>query len=230
MKTRFAILTAILLSAFAANAQDESRYIEVTGTSETVIVPDCIHYIIEIKEYFTEEFDGNSKPEDYHTKVPIADIERQLRSALADAGIPDSAIRTEEAGNYWRQQGQDFLMSKKFDITLSDFSQIDEIARRVDSRGINSMYIGRLENKDLPVYHRQGKIAALKAARDKAAYLVEALGKGLGDVLRIVEVQNGNMPTTVQNTILENDMAASDNFRTLKLNYAMLVRFEIIDQ
>lgn len=36
------------------------------------IVPDKIHYIIEIREYFKEEFDGKSKPEEYHTKVPLS--------------------------------------------------------------------------------------------------------------------------------------------------------------
>ena len=36
----------------AQAATDEGRYIEVTGTSEVEIVPDEIHYIIEIKEYF----------------------------------------------------------------------------------------------------------------------------------------------------------------------------------
>ena len=45
----------------AQAATDEGRYIEVTGTSEVEIVPDEIHYIIEIKEYFAEEFDGKSK-------------------------------------------------------------------------------------------------------------------------------------------------------------------------
>ena len=52
-----------------AGRHGRGRYIEVTGTSEVEIVPDEIHYIIEIKEYFAEEFDGKSKEEDYRTKV-----------------------------------------------------------------------------------------------------------------------------------------------------------------
>lgn len=67
---------------------DEGRYIEVTGTSEVEIVPDEIHYIIEIKEYFAEEFDGKSKEEDYRTKVPLARIEEGLRKTLREARCP----------------------------------------------------------------------------------------------------------------------------------------------
>lgn len=59
MRTR--LLFMLLLAGWAWGVvqavTDEGRYIEVTGTSEVEIVPDEIHYIIEIKEYFAEEFD-----------------------------------------------------------------------------------------------------------------------------------------------------------------------------
>ena len=43
------------ITIFSLNAQTNERYIEVTGTSEVEIIPDKIHYIIEIQEYFEEE-------------------------------------------------------------------------------------------------------------------------------------------------------------------------------
>ena len=228
------LLSAIcLLAVFSlhaqTNAQTNEHYIEVTGTSEIEIVPDKIHYLIEIQEYFEEEFDGKSKPEDYHTKVPLAEIEQGLREALAQAGIPQNAVRTQEIGDYWRRQGQDFLVSKKFDITLTDFNQINEIVKRIDTKGIHTMRIGELENKDMLVYHQKGKIEALKAAQKKATYLVEALGKKLGDVIRIVEERNGNIFPFAQSNVLSSDAASFDSFRTIKKNYSMLVRFEIKD-
>ena len=229
MKTRLSVLIISLLATFSLQAQTNDRYIEVTGTSEIEIVPDKIHYLIEIREYFEEEFDGKSKPEEYRTKVPLSEIEQGLRKNLAEAGIKQDAIRTQEIGDYWRQQGQDFLVSKKFDITLTDFNQINEIVKRIDTKGINSMRIGELENKDMFAYHQMGKIEALKAAQRKATYLVEALGKKLGDVIRIVEERNSNIFPFAQSNVLSSDAASFDNFRTIKKNYSMLVRFEIID-
>ena len=64
MTKRFIPVLAACLFLMVGTAQaatDEGRYIEVTGTSEVEIVPDEIHYIIEIKEYFAEEFDANPK-------------------------------------------------------------------------------------------------------------------------------------------------------------------------
>ncbi|AZS28826.1 SIMPL domain-containing protein [Butyricimonas faecalis] len=229
MKKKTLLLSMLMLVTLSLQAQTNERYIEVTGTSEIEIVPDKIHYLIEIREYFEEEFDGKSKPEEYRTKVPLSEIEQGLREALDKAGIPQNAIRTQEIGDYWRQQGQDFLVSKKFDITLTNFNQINEIVKRIDTKGIHTMRIGELENKDMLAYHQKGKIEALKAAQRKATYLVEALDKRLGDVIRIVEKGSGKASPFVQSNVLSSDAASFDNFRTIKKNYSMLVRFEIID-
>jgi len=229
MRIKVLLFAISLLATLSLQAQTNERYIEVTGTSEIEIVPDEIHYLIEIREYFKEEFDGKSKPEEYRTKVLLAEIEQGLREALANSGIPQNAIRTQEIGDYWRQQGQDFLVSKKFDITLTDFNQINEIVKRIDTKGIQTMRIGELENNDMLAYHQKGKIEALKAARRKATYLVEALGKRLGEVIRIVEKDSGYASPFAQSNVMSSDAASFDNFRTIKKNYSMLVRFEIID-
>ena len=220
------------ITIFSLNAQTNERYIEVTGTSEVEIIPDRIHYIIEIQEYFEEEFDGKSKPEEYRTKVPLSWIERRLMWVLETNDIPRESVRIQEIGDYWRKQGQDFLISKQLDITLQDFKQIDAIVKHVDTRGIRTMRIGELESKDMLTYHKQGKIEALKAAQRKATYLVEALGKKLGPVIRIVEDGNNGLSSlfSAQSNVSTSEVSSFDSFRTIKKNYSMLVRFEIVDK
>lgn len=220
------------ITIFSLNAQTNERYIEVTGTSEVEIVPDKIHYIIEIQEYFEEEFDGKSKPEEYRTKVPLSWIERRLMWVLETNDIPRESVRIQEIGDYWRKQGQDFLISKQLDITLQDFKQIDAIVKHVDTRGIRTMRIGELESKDMLTYHKQGKIEALKAAQRKATYLVEALGKKLGPVIRIVEDGNNGLSSlfSAQSNVSTSEVSSFESFRTIKKNYSMLVRFEIVDK
>ena len=95
MKIKILLSIISLLYVYSLDAQINERYIEVTGTSEIEIVPDKIHYIIGIREYFEEEFDGKSKPEEYRTKVLLSEIEQGLRKNLAQAGITQDAIRTQ---------------------------------------------------------------------------------------------------------------------------------------
>ena len=47
------------------NAQEsDGRYVEVTGSSEIEVVPDEIHFLVQIKEYWQEEYTGKSKKEE----------------------------------------------------------------------------------------------------------------------------------------------------------------------
>ena len=109
---------------------------------------------------------GESKPEDYKTKVPLEWIEKDLRRVLSRAGISDEAIRVQEIGDYWRQKGKEFLIGKQLDIRFTDFEKINAVIKKIDTKGIESMRIGELKHKDLPNYRKQGKIEALKAARE----------------------------------------------------------------
>lgn len=235
MKT-FAVLVTLWLSgilAISAQEDNNSRYIEVTGSSETEIIPDEIHFMITIKEYWQEEFEKKSKPEDYQTKVPVNEIEHNLMSALKQAGIAPSDIQTKEVGDYWRERGKDFLISKTFDIKLQNPDQINRIIQTVNTKGIQSMNIGELKNKDLQEYRKQGKIEALKAARQKADYLVAAMGQKLGNVLRIVEPEERSFSyfqpqSAISNVAIPSYDSNPENFRTIKLRYQMTARFEIL--
>ena len=111
MRKLFLLAIVLCVWSVVADAQEsERRYIEVTGSSEIEVVPDEIHLLIQIKEYWKEEFVPNSKPEDYKTKVPLEWIEKDLRRVLSRAGISDEAIRVQEIGDYWRQKGKEFLI------------------------------------------------------------------------------------------------------------------------
>lgn len=221
----------MMLLSLRGFAGDEGRYIEVSGTAEVDIVPDEIHYIIEMKEYFEEEFDGKSKPEDFATKVPLDVIERQVRRAIADAGVPTDAVRTEEIGNTCRERGMDFLVSKRLDITLSDFETIERIRKGLDTRGINAMYIGELKNRNMAEWQEKGRIEAIEAARNKAEYMASAAGCGLGRVLRIVEGNAaGRMLPAAQANVMASGASSADTYRTIKKTYTVIVRYELTDR
>ena len=218
----FAAATAAVIMSSAALMAQDAPYPE-----KFRIVPDEIHFVIGIKEYFEEEFDGVSKPKDYKTKVRIETIESQMRDALHSIGISDNDIRTQEVGDYWRERGMDFLIGKNLDITLHDFTMIDSIISVIDTRGVSSMRIGDMSHKDILKYHEQGKKDA---------------GEKLGSVLSIVEHGGGtDYYTVVQNSTMRMDGAAfgseaalaapaasaSDAFRTIKYTYSVTCRFAL---
>ena len=74
------------------------------------------------------------------------------------------------------------------------------------------------------------KIEALKAAREKASYLVEAMGQKLGEVIRIVEPASSYVsPYSLYQAQSNVSMgtAATEQYRVIKLRYEMTARFAI---
>ena len=193
MRKLFLLAIVLCVWSVVADAQEsERRYIEVTGSSEIEVVPDEIHLLIQIKEYWKEEFVPKSKPEDYKTKVPLEWIEKDLRRVLSRAGISDEAIRVQEIGDYWRQKGKEFLIGKQLDIRFTDFEKINAVIKKIDTKGIESMRIGELKHKDLPNYRKQGKIEALKAdslkkiaTKENADSLHKVIDKNKDDIQRL---------------------------------------------
>lgn len=235
MKNQLLLLVLIFCFGIikSQNIYNESlRFIEVTGSAELEVEPDEISFVIGIQEYWKEEFEKRTEFKDYKTKISIVEIEKQLLNDLSEIGIPKEKIMIREVGNYWRYKGKEFLISKQLEIVLNDFKKIDEILSSINLKGIDYMKIGKLNNKDLTIYRKQVKVEALKAAKEKADYLLESIDKHTGEIISIIELENSNVPWIPQpitsNSIMStSDNSGIDNFRKIKLRYEIKARFEI---
>ncbi|OQX79291.1 MAG: hypothetical protein B6D64_05050 [Bacteroidetes bacterium 4484_276] len=235
MKNTLLFLTLFFCSVFL-KSQDlykaQIRFIEVTGSAELEIEPDEIRFIIGIKEYWKEEFDKRTKFKDYKTKVPISVIEKNLVADLAQVGIQKDNLIFREVGNYFRYNGKEFLISKQIELILYDFKTVNEITMVIDTKGIDYMRIGELKNKEITEFRKQVKIEALKAAKEKAKYLLASIDKEIGDVISITEMNSENnflMPQSItSNTIMGSlDNPGIENIRKIKLRYEIKAKFEI---
>jgi uncharacterized protein len=119
-----AFLCFIVLSfSLSAQEPDPVRYIEVRGSAETEVEPDEMVLYITIQEYWEEEFEKKKEPKDYRTKVPLAKIEDSVIKNLYKAGIEKEDVRVGSIGNYWREQGKEFLFSKQLQVKIDDFQK-----------------------------------------------------------------------------------------------------------
>lgn len=236
------IITIVFILLFIINgmmAQETntaaSRSIQVTGSAEMEVEPDEIRFIIGIEEYWLEEFDKNKEFKDYETRVPIEEIEAELMKELSDLGFGEDKIIMLEAGNYWRSRGKEFLRQKRYELTLDDVSQINLLTSQLETLGISYMRIGQLKNSNITEYRKQVKIEALKAAMEKGTYLLESIGKRLGEVISITEVDGDRnyywrSQSAQSNTMMNSgDDGGVDNIRKIRLRYEVRASFEIAD-
>ena len=144
MKTSLVFLALSVWAAWPAAAQSFSltdgippvRYIQVTRSSELEVDPDEIILSIYIREYWEEEFDRRSKPEDYLTKVSLERIETRVTQALIAAGVRQEDISVQDVGESWRDGGRDFLMGKQYQVRVYDFATVYRILRAGNLRGV----------------------------------------------------------------------------------------------
>ncbi len=229
-----------------AQSNGNNRTIEVNGNSEMEIEPDEIKFIIEIEEYWEEEFKEEKEPgeyrqeeleekeklEQYRTKVPLSTIEDNLIKSLREVGIESDDIVVSNLGNYWRFRGQEFLYRKQFIISISDFSKINELAKIMDAKGIKYMNISELTHSNIDELKKQVKIQALQAAKEKAKYLVESMGENLGDIISIVELGEGINRPVFANTMLRSVQTTSNQesinqVKNINLSYQVQAKFAI---
>ena len=191
-----------------------------------------IRFQIGIQEYWKEEYERGKKYKDYITKIPLIEIEKNLMRSLVSVGIAKDQIVIKEIGQNWNRSGKDFKKSKTFELVLTDLKEVNDILAKVQIKGINSMRIAALKNKNIIKYREQVKIEAMKAAKKKAGYLLESVNEELGSVISVIELDE-NIPIWRPENILGNSIISSNDsdinksMRKIKLKYEIKVRFEI---
>lgn len=231
-----ALLLAASASIFAQTTpveKDPIKKIEVTGTAELEVVPDELYFTISLKEYFKDE--KNQKD-----KVSLETLEKQLIDAVKSAGLPKENLSISGVTGYreWtgKKKPQHFLAGKQFQLKLSNANNINDLMAKVDDRGIEYVNMSRVEHSKKEEFRRQVKVNALKAAKEKAGYLLESIGEKLGEVLEIHEIEEGSVYPMYKQAQYNVRMMAADaapeggeglEYQKIKYSYRMNATFRI---
>ena len=113
--------------------------------------------------------------------------------------------------------------------------KLDGILSKVESRGIQSAYMSRADHSRKEDFKNQVKVAALKNAKEKAAFLLNAIGEEAGPVLEIRELEEGaSYPQPMYKSNARMMSAQADavpdsdlDYQKIKLSYRMQAVFEI---
>lgn len=233
MKKLLTLAFVALLSVSAMAQQvDLRKKISVSGSAETEVTPDIIYISISLKEYLK---DGNSKK-----KVDITELENQLYAAIQKAGLDKENLTINNLSSYTitteKKKNPDYLASKQYRLKVSDLNKWNAIIGAIDPKGIAYTNIDSYDYSKIETLKRELKIKALQAAREKASYLVEALGDKLGSVIDIQEINNEVYPQAMYRNVMmkasfdgaaESAPAPEIDFKKIKLNYVMNTVFEI---
>jgi uncharacterized protein YggE len=235
MKKILIPILVILVStgSFAQNINPYPKTTTVTGSAEMEVIPDEIYVQVDLKEY---EKKGQGK-------VNIETIRRDILSAAKSIGIADSLISIASYdgynGNPWlrkKNKKDELYASISYEIKFKESKQLDALVEKLDDNATSNFFIQRTSHSRLAEYRKQLKIAAVKAAKEKAEYLSAAIGETITNAVTINEpveyyVPYYNMNRQTSNMRMKQDAAemapdvAPTDFKKIKLKYDVTVVF-----
>lgn len=160
------------------------KTISVNGSAEMEIVPDEIYVQIRLGEY----------QEKGKTVKTLEKIKSEFLTAYKSVGMPDSLISIAAysgAQGYYEQKKKkkttDMLAEITYQVKFNSSRQMDALVEKLDDDATRSFLIVSTSHSRITEFRKQLKIKAVQSARDKAAYLSEAIGEKLGDAISINE-------------------------------------------
>lgn len=234
MKTFIAalgILCAVALN-HTAQTKPEPRMIEVSGSAERLITPDEFTFKITLLERIENK-----------QKITIEQQEAALRTELSALGVDvakDLSI-FDIASAYVRQKKvKDVLGMKDYRLKLRDLNKIARLQEIADRLNVARLDLIDSEHSEITRLRRETKMDAIKAARDKADYLLGAIGQRAGKPVFVKEQDEetprspyanytANTTSNISTGILSraDDSSSSLSFSQIKLRYVIVAKFEI---
>jgi uncharacterized protein YggE len=221
----------ISLNSFAQVQQPLQRTITVTGSAEMEIVPDEIYVQVELKEY--EKKGGG--------KVGIDQIREDFLKREKQLGLPDSSLSVAaydgSNGNPWQRKKNrkdEMYASISYQIKLNSIRQIDQLVDMLDDKATQNFFIVKTSHSRIAGLRKSLKIEAVKAAREKAGYLAEAIGEKAGQAVTISEPVEYFAPyvNMVANRMYKSTEAAEEgngvDYKKVKLKYEVTVVFALM--
>jgi uncharacterized protein len=233
---------------FLTNAQTTpqvlNKTITVTGSAEMEIVPDEIYAMVELREY-------KKKGEN---KVELEKIKEDFLTKCRSIGLADSdvSIASYEGSNlsywYWkkRRKDPDLFATIVYEVKFANSKKMDALIDALDDEATINFYVSKASHSKVIEYRKQLKIQAIKAAKEKAIYLTEAINEKVTEAITIKEptemysddVYNSNYSKgkyeAYSNSMYEkkvggvsNPSGNSINFKKIKLRFEVEVVFAL---
>ncbi|NQX98608.1 MAG: SIMPL domain-containing protein [Flavobacteriales bacterium] len=230
---RVTLIIAFIYLAFNANAievtTELNRIITVTGSAEIVIPPDEI----ELEITLTENNSWKSL-----SKIELAFMKLLFGNDIEKDRVVFNSTNSSFYWYYWWHHRRDSRKSKKIILKLDAKTNFMKLVRDLDKEYVTSIRITKTSNKDLQKFRREVKIEAIKAAKTKAKYLLEAVDEKVGRLMQVDELQvidnNQYWGQQNRNVVSNSVMSYSktrgsyiENVPEIKLRYEVKTKFEI---
>lgn len=227
----FCFLLSFCISTNAQTATiPEKDIIEVTGKAEKEVTPDEIYVRILIQE-------KNESRE----KISIEQQEEKLRNAVTTAGIDLKNLSVSDVNADYmkiRWKTKEVMTQKAYILKTSTPQQLRKLFTELNKMEVKDAGIDHVSHSKIDSLTKTVRLMTIKAAKDKALYLLTAINEKLGNCLVVREDSPSfylNEANISNNSYSTYNVASYETtpdfyeigFQNIKLEYSIYCKFEI---
>ena len=178
MKKMIFLVAAFLLVALSVSAQQAETfpsYIEVNGVAEKEIAPNEIYLSITINE------------RDSKGKISIDEQQRDMVAVLKKLGVkPAEQLKMLDLTSSYFKRGN-ALAKAQYELKLTSAVEVACVWRALDELGISQVTVQKVSHTDIETFKKEVRADAMRAARDNARALAEAIDQKAGKCFWIAD-------------------------------------------
>jgi len=206
---------------------NEERIITVTGSADITIQPDEIELEIILKEY-SNLFSAN-----------LNSLEKKFYQIMNKHHIDKNKITLSNASYYWYSwwhYRNEPYKRKVFKVKLDVNTDFLALVKDLDTKGIYSLRVSNTTNSKLQELRKEIKIQAVKAAKEKASYLLASIDEEIGRIVSIEEMPDNqnhyyyrqqNLVSNVSVSHTTTNGSTIDQVKAITLRYEVQAKFQI---
>lgn len=151
--------------------EQQRPFIEVQGTAEMKVVPDEIFVYVNLKERVENR-----------EKITVAVQEEKLLSALKSININLDEVSLASANSDYvriKRNTKEVLTQKTYLVIVKDAKSISDLFDQLDRLEIEDAGISKLSHSKMDSLTKENNKTAIRDAKDKAGYMLSAIGETL---------------------------------------------------
>ena len=188
MKKSFLAILLLCNGILFSQTSNESTlkpFIEVVGTAETEIIPNEIYLNISIKERMEKG-----------EKLTIQSLENSLRKHLLNVGISEKNLSISDVNAVLAKTGwwkEEILSVANYTLKVNGADKLKKLFEGFKKLKIHNVNITKATHSNIIELRKKNRIKAIKIAKEKADYLLNAIGEKTGKPMIVNEISKNNL-------------------------------------
>lgn len=209
----FSQTTPAATTATAAVINETKPFIEVVGTAQKEVIPDQIYISILLTEKIENSQDFSIQiQEEKLKKIIVANNIDSKNLFLSNAVSEVTQNKRKETG---------ITLTREYILILKNSDEVTKIFRELTDINVKAITVKKTEYSEIESVRKEVRQNAMKATKDKAEYLLSAIGEQVSKPLEIKEVEETSSLTPSENESLKT------SFEKIVVKFSYFIKYAI---